>query len=199
MPEEWSPDRLRSLWQSGVEPQGLPSAEDVRRRARAFERRLRWRNLQEYVAAALVAGVFTYVAFVAEGTILLRLGCALCVGGIVYVAVHLYRHGSPQAEDPAVATTDYAACYRRELERQRDLLRGVWRWYLGPLVPGMVLFMTSVPLEAPIGPRRWPLWIAAIAGAGFAGLVFLAVARLNQVAVRRIEREIETLRVAEEA
>jgi len=75
----------------------------------------------------------------------------------------------------------------------------VWRWYLGPLVPGMVLFMISVPLEAPIGPRRWPLWIAAIAGAGFAGLVFLAVARLNQVAVRRIEREIETLRVGEEA
>jgi hypothetical protein len=197
MPEEWSPDRLRSLWQSSGEPQSLPSAEKVGRRARAFERRLRWRNLREYAAAALVAGVFTYIAFVAQGTILLRLGCALCVGGILYVAVHLHRHGSPQAEDRAVATADYAAFYRRELERQRDLLRGIWRWYLGPLVPGMVLFMVSVPLEAPVGPRRWPLWIAAIAGAGFSALVFLAVARLNQHAVRRIEREIETLRGGE--
>lgn len=198
MSEEWSPDWLRSLWQAGGEQQTLPSAEEVHERARAFERRLRFRNLREHAAAALGAGVFTYVAIVAQGTILLRLGCALCVAGLLYVAVHLHRRGSPQPEDVAVATADYAALYRRELERQRDLLRGIWRWYLGPLIPGMLLFLVSVPLEAPVGPRRWPLWIAAMLGAGLSALVFLAVARLNQQAARRITREIETLPLGDE-
>jgi hypothetical protein len=198
MPEEWSPDRLRSLWQSSGEQRPLPSAEEVHERARAFERRLHFRNLREYAAAALGAGVFTYVAIVAQGTILLRLGCALCVAGLLYVAVCLHRRGSPRPENVALATADYAALYRRELERQRDLLHGIWRWYLGPLIPGMLLFLVSVPLEAPVGPRRWPLWVASLLGAGLSALVFLAVARLNQQAVRRIAREIETLPLADE-
>jgi hypothetical protein len=44
---------------------------------------------------------------------------------------------------PAEMGREYGiAFYRRELEKQRDLLRGIWKWYLGPLIPGLALFVS---------------------------------------------------------
>ena len=34
--------------------------------------------------------------------------------------------------------------HRRELVRQRDLLRSVLWWYIGPFVPGLVVFGSGV-------------------------------------------------------
>ena len=193
MVEDGRPDPLQSLCRSNGGSGDLPAVEEVRRRARVFERRLRWRNLREYASAALAIAVFAYVGFVAEGTVLVRVACALCVVGMLFMAVQLHRRGSPEREQLSATTSEYLASYRRQLERQRDLLREVWRWYLLPVVPGVLLFAISIPLEAPLGRNRGWLWLAAGLALAVTALVFLAVSWLNRHAARLLEREIEAL------
>jgi hypothetical protein len=78
--------------------------------------------------------------------------------------------------------------YRDELERQRNLLRRIWRWYLGPMVPGMSLLVLYGIWVAP-SDRRWFRIAYAVAAAGF----FWLVGWFNQRAARRLEGQIEEL------
>ncbi len=83
---------------------------------------------------------------------------------------------------------------RRELIRQRDLLRSIWRWYLGPLIPGLaVMFMAFA--QAAVGSHshvKHPGVLVAIDGLFFV-TVFLVVAMLNKKAARKLQRQIDDL------
>lgn len=192
MSDEEPVEDLRTLWQSadGGEP---PSLLDLRRRARALQRRVFWRNLREYAAVAPLTFVWVFVGYHASGAALLRAACVLLVAGGAAVAVQLARRGAGR-EAPAGATTaEHVAFLRGELVRQRDLLRDVWRWYLAPFVPGVVLFLVAIPLEAPLPGASGPLWAASAAGAAIVALVFCAVSRLNSAGARHLQQEIEGL------
>ena len=77
--------------------------------------------------------------------------------------------------------------YRWELARQRELLATVWRWYLSPLLPGMLLTLVGRAVETPT------LW--AHLGRGVVGLLALMafVHWLNRRAASRLQRTIERL------
>ncbi|MBM3738862.1 MAG: hypothetical protein FJW39_24060 [Acidobacteria bacterium] len=62
--------------------------------------------------------------------------------------------------------------HRAELERQRDLLQGIWSWYPLPLVPGMVV------LNIGFAQRSGSLRPALIVG-GACAAVFIGVGWLN--------------------
>jgi positive regulator of sigma E activity len=86
--------------------------------------------------------------------------------------------------------------HRRELVRQRDLLRSVWSWYLGPLVPGMVVFLFGSILQKVRQPTDW---LKALPVAAFMAAGFWFTARLNRRAAGCLQRQIEELdRVAEQ-
>ena len=79
--------------------------------------------------------------------------------------------------------------HRRELERQRDALRGFWSLVLPPFLPGGLVLIISLALQP--GPKG--LIRALIVTAFFASL-FTFFAKLNQRAARRLQRKIDELR-----
>ena len=85
---------------------------------------------------------------------------------------------------------EYTSRYREELRRQQSALRTVWLWYLGPLVPGLVLFTIGMGrlIEHAPGSRRpmWPFVVVMVA-------VFAAVWLLNLWGARRLQHQIDEL------
>ncbi len=168
-------DDPMGLWQQQpLENAGVP-LEELRRRAGKFEKRIRHRNLREYAGAAVVIIAFTSYIFIFRD-LLVRAGSVMILAGTIYVVVQLYRRSTPvslPADFGLVASVEF---YRRELVRQRDLLRSVFSWYLGPLVPGLLVFTKGKPVMIAIN-----------------AIVFGLVWWVNQKAADRLTRQIEEL------
>jgi hypothetical protein len=80
------------------------------------------------------------------------------------------------------------AFHRRELERQRDLLRGVWLWYVAPPVPGIAL-LTADAFYKGQGGRNW----IAPAVAAVVGAAFWFIVKLNGWAADRLDRQVQEI------
>ena len=89
----------------------------------------------------------------------------------------------------ATALTPSMEFYRRELERQRDLLRDIWRWYLGPFIPGLVVFVWGSVRHVKGGQ-----WVKAVPFGVLCVVFFWFVGRLNRRAADKLQRQIEELR-----
>src|SRR5687767_3044476 len=141
---------LKSLWQS-QEPEETPMAlDEIRIHAGRFQRRIRFRNAIEYAAGLIVVPAFAAWAWTAPDVIT-KAGAALTVIGALFCLWQLHVRGGarPAPEASAAALLDF---HRRELVRQRDALRSVWLWYLGPFVPGMLLIQLGDFLTPPKNP-----------------------------------------------
>ncbi len=179
-------DDLQSLWTTQKEEPFSMSLSDLRARAQLLQSRVRRRNLIEYAAAALVVVAFGWVAFTAS-SIVGQAGAALIVIGTLYVCWRLYALARA-AEVGGFETAESCADFHRgELVRQRDALRGIWRWYLGPLVPGMVVFWIGVGAAPSGGIAK-----AAI-GLGIGAAVFFGIAKANAAAAKALQAEIDAL------
>jgi hypothetical protein len=196
-------DDLRELWQGQNLERERMSLPEIRKKAEEFERTIRHRNLREYIGAAIVVIAFGALIFRSSNA-WGRLGAGLVVLGAFYVAYVLHIHGSaePVPEDEARLTLIHF--HRSSLERQRDLLRNIWRWYLLPFVPGLGLLTVSAAVRDGVllNPNRTPeqvqhgfvlLRVTALP-VGF----FFVVAALNKRAARRLQLKIDALD-AEEA
>jgi len=124
--------------------------EEIRRKAQQFEKRIARRNLREYIGAAVGAAIFTYYMFTFHSP-MIRTGCALIIAGLLAIVVQLHKRAAPGKMPADLALTGCIAFHRRELARQRDLLRTVWLWYVGPIVPGIVVFgMGAAPRQGTV-------------------------------------------------
>jgi hypothetical protein len=185
------------VWQSQpVEPVYM-SIEEIRNKAARFERRIRWRNLRETLVALALIPVFgLFLRWFSTPTE--RVGSGLTILGLLYLIYRMNGLAAPKRVPTDGGFQNCVTFHRRELERQRDLLRTVWLWYLGPLVPGILVFNLGVlgPKISPGHPAQW--WRAA----PFVVLMvawFWVVIRLNRRAADRLQRTIDELdRVAEE-
>jgi hypothetical protein len=180
MPNEPQPDDIRNVWQNQpVENTPMP-LEEIRLKARQFEKRIRRRNLREYIAGGVVIVVFTIYLFVFKNPTA-RLGCALTLAGTCFVMWQIYRRGTPGTLPADLTLTACLEFRRRELVRQRDLLRSVWLWYIGPFVPGFIVF------GAGVRPRHGPAsWWNALPFLSILGMVLWA----NYRAAERLNRQI---------
>ena len=90
--------------------------------------------------------------------------------------------------------------YRSALARQRDLLSSVWKWYLLPFAPGMILFLLGLlkfVLDQPASHLHYglvTLWFS-ITFAGCAS-VFALVGWLNRRGAKDLEKRIDALDTA---
>jgi hypothetical protein len=185
-------DPLRQLWTTqesdahGFDPAALD------RRARMFHRRIMRRDAIEYAASALVVVIFGGIAF-ATPEWSLRIACLLIIAGIIVVVRNLWTRRMPAPPEAlGTAGLDY---YRTELVRQRDSLASVERWYIAPMVPGMVAFLMA---SGWIAARTTPLWLALASTAvtlAFVTGVAWVIRRLNHIAARRLDREIRDIDV----
>jgi hypothetical protein len=180
---------VRALWQSQpAEPRRFSPGE-IRALAEKVDRAVRARNRREYVAAVIVVAGAALTAWTSVAP-LSKVGAALWGVAALVVAAHLARHGTPGSHDGAGSEGSLRA-HRRELVRQRDLLASVWRWYIGPFVPGLALFFAG-ELASAWAHGAISIAITCVAAAAAAGGC-VAVGLANARAARRLDDEIAAL------
>ena len=180
MPNEPLPDDIRHVWQNQpVENTPMP-LEEIRRKARQFEKRISRRNLREYIAGAAGIVIFTVYLFIFPNPVA-RAGSALIIAGGLGVLFQLYKRATPDTLPEDLGLTASLEFHRRELVRQRDLLRSVWLWYIGPFVPGIVVFGIGVKPH-----RGTASWWNAVPFLCISGVILW----LNYRAARGLDRQI---------
>ena len=190
MANDFAAQNAKDIWQrQTVEPLKM-SIDQIRVRARKHERMVRRRNAVEYFAVALVVASFAYYIWHLHAA-LMRLGSGLCVAGLIYMAVQLHRRGSAKAVPPEMGLLSGIDFHRSELERQRDLLRGSWWWYLGPLLPGMAVLAVGTLIHSPSPTWRGTMFVVAFCVA--TALAFLGIRRLHLKGVKYLQRQIDEL------
>ena len=176
-------DEFKHAWQTQACALPQRSTQDLRAEARALQRTISRRNLREYLAGALVIPVFCYYMWLFPHWVT-RLGAALVVLGTLVVMWQLHRRAASRAV-PAELGGTCLQYQRSELVRQRDALHSVWLWYLGPLLPGLVVFVWGVQ-----GGSAKP--VALLVDAAMLA-VFVAIAWVNRRAAARLQRQIDAL------
>ncbi len=197
MVNESSPDDPMEIWQSQhVEPL-MMTMDEIRSKAARFERQIRARNRRETAVALAMIVVFGLFLFIFRRP-MERAGSLLVIVGLVFVIYRMNRQAAPGRVPVGGGFESCVAFHRRELERQRDLLRSIGLWYLGPLVPGVVVFSVAV-IEPQIRPDHPADWWRALPGLAIMVAWFWFTIRLNWRAAAGLQRTIDELtRVAEQ-
>ena len=158
--------------------------------ASRFQRSIWWRNPREYAGAVVAVTVFAYYVWYFE-TPLLRIGSALTIIGCLYVVLQLHRRGSVKTPPQDLGSTMCLKFHRGELERQRDLLQGIWRWYLLPFAPGLVMFVGGKAIELAVPWNRLALSIA------ICGVLAYLLGKLNKLGADKLQTQIDALNALE--
>ena len=184
MPNELNPKDPRNLWQSQERENVTITLEEIRLRAARFERRIWWRNFREYAAGVLLIAWILASLHLLHGLDLL--GPVLLLAGVVYIMIQLRPRGTARSLPADADTRSSVEFHRLELERQRDALRTVWRWYLLPLVPGLAAIFAVAAIKRGVNARLIGSIIVGV-------LVFVGVWALNQWGARKLNRKIQEL------
>lgn len=186
-------DPLQSLWTKQQQEPFVMSLTDIHARAERFQTRVRWRNWMEYAASAVVVFAFGNIALITPDWGI-RVSAVLIILGVCYVSWKLATFAGATRKDAAVSWADF---HRAELVRQHQALSTVWRWYLAPLMPGMLVFILATvfrPEDVPLLARI----VIGVLAAGFVAAVFAGIAHLNKVGAERLRADIEALDRARE-
>lgn len=177
---------LRRAWQDAETSPTPPTLDTLRRRSARFSSRISWRNALEYLAGAAVMPLI--VADIVRGGFngLVDVGNVMAIAGMSYVLYRLYRHASARRLPSDLGAIDALSFHRSELVRQRDLLMSVWRWYLLPLVPGMITVAVGRAQPSAGWRRALVSGIVVLVLAGFLTWV-------NRRAGARLSRDIDAL------
>jgi hypothetical protein len=182
---------VQEIWQSQPVEVTKMSVEELRRRAGKFERRIRWRNIREYVASLIATGLMAYF-YIGANDVASRVTFALFIAAMLWIVVTLHRIGSAKRTPLDVDTLTTHQFYRADLERQLAVVKTVWWWYLAPMVPGMIGCSVSYIMK--------PHHAAAWAGLALMNALFIVsfygVWKLNMRAARCLERMINDLNAA---
>jgi hypothetical protein len=181
---------VKELWLSQPVEGIKMSAEEIRNRATKFEKKVMWRNVREYVAGAIAAALFASF-LIQSHDVFFRAACALMIAGLAYMAYQLHRRASVRRMPADLGAENSLQFHRSELERQLDFIRHIWRWYLAPLVPGMVTFSV-----ASLGAHPNNLIRLALMNSFFA-LCLILVWRLNVYAAHCLQKRIDDLYTVE--
>jgi len=186
-------DNIRSLWQKMPTDTVVITADEMRAKTLKFEHRVRRRNFIEYGATVFVVVIFGwYATWPKPATPLWPIANILVVLGALYVAFSLHRHARAASAPPGASVTGLIDFHRAELARQRNALVTVWRWYVLPFAPGLVLWFVAMWVGT--APGAQPKVAAAMIIAGlFCIAVCAGIILLNFLGAARLQRMIEDL------
>jgi hypothetical protein len=184
MSSEMNRNDPKNLWQGQETEKMFIDVEEIRLRAVRLERRIYWRNVREYAGGGLVAAIVAVQVWHARGWDLAP--PLLLLAGTIVVLFELHRRtagGSYPMEAGLRTTLD---SHLRELERQRDALRNVWKWYLAPFLPGFAAtFAVSIASRGLSKP--------VVAFGALLVVLYAAVWKLNDSAANKLEKKIQEL------
>lgn len=183
-------DPIVTLWTAQHTDARAPSPAELTERARLLRRRVWRRDATEYAAGALTAGVFGWMGL-ASPDWGVRIACLVQIAGLLVVMRNLWTRRP--VDDPAALDRDALSHLRALLTAQRDALASVGRWYIGPMLPGMILFLGAVSRVTATNTGWGPaLIVAALAAAIVCGVLY-GVLRLNRHAARTLDDQIAAL------
>ncbi|HTS63279.1 MAG TPA: hypothetical protein VMH28_14735 [Candidatus Acidoferrales bacterium] len=189
MANERIPDDLQTIWrQQPLENKTMP-LEEIRLRSSRFERRISRRNLREYIGGAIGVAIYWFCLRNAPEP-LTRTGSALIVAGTLFIVWRLYRHGRTARLPEDLGFSASLDFHRRQLVQQRDLLRGIFWWYIAPLLPGLSLFIAAAIRKLLVNPEHLVLVSLVISGM-IGALVWIW--RINRAAAACLDRQIAEL------
>src|SRR2546425_497446 len=87
---------IKELWQCQPVEGMKMSVEEIRTRATKFERKIMWRNVREYVAGGIAAGLFASFLVKSHDTFF-QTACALMIAGLACMAYQLHRRASARS------------------------------------------------------------------------------------------------------
>jgi hypothetical protein len=151
------PPDIKALWQGAPEEIPPPDLAAVRKAAVRFQRRKALANAIEYLSAAVMAVIFAGFLIELDG-VFIRLAAGL---GILWSLFYVWqRHRlitTRPVPENAAACLDF---HRSELMRQREVVRGAWRWTLAPaaVILGLMMFSRWFEMQPPGA----PLWRQAL-------------------------------------
>jgi len=183
-------DPLRDLWATDQGENLTMSIAELAARSNQFRSRIKRRNFIEYLAAALIIGIFGWLDFIVP-VWSVQIGAGLIIAAALYVSWQLNKRASVSSN--TMLATDLVNFHRDELVRQRDALRSVWRWYLLPFVPGALVFTLGTTIEANADLSIWGALAVSAVQLGFGGAIFLGIWTLNIYAARRLDEKIKAL------
>ena len=189
MPNKPTPNSPEELWQNQTEEETNMTLKDIRSRALNYQAKIRGRNQREYFF--LFVGTIIYCGFMwyLPG-LLVKLGAALTLGGMYFSVYQIRRDGSAREVPVDSPPSECLEFHRRELTRQRDMLRRVGPWHIGPMIPGLVLFFIGSWIGN-VDDLKDSLIVAA-SGVLAAGVLWF-VYWLNVRAANKLDQELETL------
>jgi amino acid transporter len=187
------PGDLRSLWQTMPTAPITLSVEELRKRAMKFERKVRRRNLVEYLASAFVVVIFGwYATFPIPTTPLWPIANVMIIAGVLVVAWNLHRLARASRPPPGADAASLIDFQRAEYVRQRNALKSVWLWYIGPIIPGLIVWFIAAGVGMPgLTPMRAAIGLGG--AALIAALVFSVIILLNLLGAAKLQRLIEDL------
>ena len=180
------------LWKTEAADASFSDPAACAARTTSFERTIRVRNIVEYIAGGFVTVLFgaSSIAALVKGEYLVGGALTLTLLGIFVVMWNLYQRAGNldrRAEDPCLIHL------RRQYERQHTFLRNVPRWYLGPLVPGIIMLYAAIAYEV----AQVSTWAIALDGIkwplAYSVGLFALIAAANWFAARSIKRKIDTI------
>ncbi len=181
-----------SAWQSASADARFIGVDNCASRASKFELKVRIRNAIEYGAGAFVFVLFSAAAIgaVVKDEMFIALSMAMIVAGIIVTLWGVRMRASNlerRPEDPCVAHL------RRQYQRQFEALNSVPLWYIGPMVPGIAVFLFAVTYRV-AQVADWSIAIGGIMGpAAIVFGIFGFVILLNWIVARSIKRKIDAI------
>ncbi len=189
-----APEALKALWRSQPLEAPTMSLTAITRQADLFQHRIRRRNLMEYAAAVLVVAFMGYGLAFGDSGWMMRSWQVLTILAVLFVVWRLHRRGRAVALPPDASAQSLIDFQKRELIRQRDLLRSVPFWYVAPFLPGSAMLFLARWLEEPS--HRWTRahdHAVIIATFAIMLLVLAGVCVLNLWGAARLQRMIDRL------
>jgi hypothetical protein len=186
------PRDVRTLWQTQP-PEAQPmTLDDVRRRARALDGKVRQQDAIMTLCAVINTGAFAAVMWYLPH---LRIVAAIVIATVfAIVAGYLRRRPSRRAIDylTPVALNPCVDFYRTALVRKRDMARQLWIWFMPPAILGQVALIIGFLIAPPNVPRRailmaLPVWILTDV------IIFVFGWRNAQREARKMQRELDSL------
>ncbi|MDE1150089.1 MAG: hypothetical protein PW843_26345 [Azospirillaceae bacterium] len=186
------PDTLQTLWQSQKQEIDAMTLNDIKAKAARFEHLVRHRARWQYGSAALSILLFcTYVWFMPGW--MLKAGGALEMLAVLYTLTQIPRRAPPKATVADGRPVEVVDAYRGALIHQRDEMTAVWRWYLLPYVPGIVLMAAGSGVAIHGGGDIGTAYAILALALTIAALCLVVVWLASLLGAARLQRRIDDL------
>jgi len=174
-------EELIKIWQSSPNQERAKFEKsrlmiDVQSSMDHLHRRIKYRDLREYIAIAIVIPAFAYTTY-AMPYLLSKVASVLIIGWAIYIAIKL-RNTKKQKPSAFTETyLDYLYKTREYLLIQKQMMDNIMYWYI---LPGMTLTMLFV-MGFGVTDRLKPILKMALLNVGLA----IATYYLNKRAIQK--------------